>query len=88
MVRAIKRMQSWLAAHTAEELAAIVAPFFPDIALAVLEHALRRYRAAGIWSEQPAISRQGFARLADSLRSGGFISGAPRYEDCVDRSFG
>jgi NitT/TauT family transport system substrate-binding protein len=88
MVRAIKRMQSWLAAHTAEELAAIVAPFFADIAPAVLEQALRRCRAAGIWSGRPEISRQGFARLADSLRSGGFISGAPRYEDCVDLSFG
>ena len=88
MVRAASRMQAWLAAHTAEELAAIVAPFFPDVALAVLEQALRRYRDAGIWSERPEISRQGFSRLADGLRSGGFISSAPRYEECVDQSFG
>jgi NitT/TauT family transport system substrate-binding protein len=88
MVRAISRMQAWLAAHTADELAAVVAPFFPDVSPAVLEHALRRYREAGIWSARPEISRQGFTRLADSLRSGGFISAAPRHEDCVDQSFG
>jgi NitT/TauT family transport system substrate-binding protein len=86
MVRAMRRMQAWLAVHSAEELAAIVAPFFPDIAPALLGDAIRRYRAAGIWSKRPEISRQGFSRLGDSLRSGGFISGAPRYEDCVDQS--
>jgi NitT/TauT family transport system substrate-binding protein len=83
MVRAISRMQAWLAAHTAEEIAAIVAPFFPEIVPAVLELSLRRYREAGIWSARPEISRQGFSQLADSLRSGGFISGTPRYEECV-----
>jgi NitT/TauT family transport system substrate-binding protein len=85
-VRALSRTQAWLAAHTADELAAIVAPFFPDVAPAVLAHALRRYREAGIWSARPEISRQGFSRLADSLKSGGFISGTPRYEECVEQS--
>jgi NitT/TauT family transport system substrate-binding protein len=86
MVRAISRMQAWLAAHTADELAGVVASFFPGVAPAVLAHALRRYRQAGIWSVRSEISRQGFSRLADSLRSGGFISGAPRYEECVEQS--
>jgi NitT/TauT family transport system substrate-binding protein len=87
MVRAASRMQAWLAAHTGEELAGVVAAFFPDVAPAVLEDALRRYRQAGIWSARPEISREGFSRLADSLRSGGFISGVPRYEECVEQSF-
>jgi len=85
-VRAISRMQAWLAAHTADELAAIVAPFFPDVAPAVLAHSLRRYCEAGIWPEGSEISRQGFSRLADSLQSGGFISSTPRYEECVEQS--
>jgi NitT/TauT family transport system substrate-binding protein len=87
-VRAISRMQSWLATHTADELAAMVAPSFPDVAPSVLAHALRRYRQAGIWSAQTEMSRQGFSRLADSLQSGGFISGAPRYEECVEQTLG
>ena len=32
MVRAVRRMQSWLGDHGAEELADVVAPFYPDVA--------------------------------------------------------
>jgi NitT/TauT family transport system substrate-binding protein len=88
MTRAIGRMQAWLGDHSAEELAAIVAPFFLDIAKDILRSALGRYQHAGIWAGTPAISRQGFARLADSLRSGGFITRVSRYEDCADLTLG
>ena len=33
-----------------------------------------------------AETRKGFARLAESLLSGGFIARMPTYEDCVDQS--
>jgi len=83
MVRAVGRTQAWLTERGADALAGIAAPFFPGIAPDIVADCLRRYHAAGIWSATTAVSRQGFARLADSLRSGGFISGIPRYEDCV-----
>jgi NitT/TauT family transport system substrate-binding protein len=85
VVRATRRMQEWLGEHGAEELAQVVAPFYPDVAPDVLAIALRRYRDAGLWSRTSEVSRAGFARLADSLRSGGFISHVPRYEDCVEQ---
>jgi NitT/TauT family transport system substrate-binding protein len=83
MTRATRRMQVWLAEHGGDALAAVAAPFYPEVAPEVLARALRRYRDAGLWSSTTEISRQGFARLADSLRSGGFISHVARYEDCV-----
>ena len=83
MVRAMRHMQAWLGEHDAEDLAAVTAPFFPQIARDVLARSLRRYGEAGLWARAPAVSRQGFARLAESLLSGGFISAMPRYEDCV-----
>jgi NitT/TauT family transport system substrate-binding protein len=86
MTRALRHMLDWLAAHGAEELAAAAAPFYPDIPGDLLAQALARYRAAGLWARTPAVSRQGFARLADSLLSGGFIARMPTYEDCVDMS--
>jgi NitT/TauT family transport system substrate-binding protein len=86
MTRAIGHMQDWLAEHGAEALAAAAAQFYPGIPGEVLTRALERYRAAGLWARMPAVSRQGFARLADSLLSGGFISRIPVYEDCVDMS--
>jgi len=86
MVRATRRMQDWLADHDATELADVTAPFYPDVARDLLLDSLRRYRVAGIWARTTEVSRQGFARLAESLVSGGFLSGLPAYDDCVDRS--
>jgi NitT/TauT family transport system substrate-binding protein len=86
MTRAMRAMQHWLAEHGADELAAITAPFYPDIARDTLVSALARYLEAGVWSHTPEVSRQGFARLGESLVSGGFISRMPAYEDCVEQS--
>jgi NitT/TauT family transport system substrate-binding protein len=86
MVRAIRRMQSWLADHASEELAAVVAPFYPNVASDLLTSSLRRYHEAGVWARSPEVSREGFARLAASLLSGGFVSRTHAYEDCVDQS--
>jgi len=86
MVRATRRMLAWLAEHGAEELADAVAPFYRDLPRDILASSLRRYRDAGLWARTPEVSRTGFARLADSLKSGGFISHLHAYEDCVDES--
>jgi hypothetical protein len=88
MVRAVRGMKSWLGDHRAEELADVVAPFYPDVAHDLLASSLRRYRDANLWARRPEVSREGFARLSQSLRSGGFVSGAhstdpdDRYGDC------
>ena len=88
MVRATRRTLAWLAEHGAGELAEAVAPFYAGTPRDILTSALARYRDAGLWAHAPEVSRQGFARLADSLRSGGFIVRTHRYEDCVDQSLG
>jgi NitT/TauT family transport system substrate-binding protein len=86
MTRATKHMQAWLAEHSAAELADATASYFPDVPRDLLVRSLARYREAGIWSRTTEVSRPGFARLCESLRSGGYISGLPRYEDCVDQT--
>jgi NitT/TauT family transport system substrate-binding protein len=86
MTRAIRRMQNWLAEHSADELAQVTASFYPDVARDILASSLARYRDAGLWARSPEVSRRGFVRLAESLLSGGFISRMPNYEDCVDQS--
>jgi NitT/TauT family transport system substrate-binding protein len=86
MTRAIRYMQRWLAEHSAEELTEITATYFPEVGRDTLVSSLRRYREAGVWAHTPDVSRKGFARLAESLLSGGFIARMPTYEDCVDQS--
>ncbi len=86
ITRATRRTLTWVAEHSAEELADAVASFYPQVSRGILASAYRRYRDAELWSRTPDVSRQGFARLADSLKSGGFISRDHRYEDCVEQS--
>ncbi len=86
MVRAVRRMEAWLQEHRADELAAAVAPFYPSVAGDLLASALRRYHQAGLWATRPEVSREGFARLATSLLSGGFVSRMHSYDECVDQS--
>jgi NitT/TauT family transport system substrate-binding protein len=86
MIRAIARMQGWLAEHSAEELAQVISDFYPHVPHEILVSSLVRYRDGELWSRTTEVSRRGFARLAESLLSGGFISRMPQYEDCVDQS--
>ncbi len=83
MTRAIGRMQAWLANEGARELSRIVAPYYPQVPTEDLEHAYRRYQQAGLWATDTTVSRIGFDRLAQSLKSGGFIATIPAYDDCV-----
>jgi NitT/TauT family transport system substrate-binding protein len=86
MIRATRRTLDWVAAHRAEELAVAVAPFFQDVPPDLLVSSLGRYRDANLWARSPDVSRQGFDRLAESLKSGEFITHMHSYEDCVDQS--
>jgi NitT/TauT family transport system substrate-binding protein len=86
VVRATRRTLAWVAAHGAEELAQAVTSFYPDVPSDILTRSLQRYRDACLWAHTPEVSRQGFGRLAESLKSGGFISHTHSYEDCVEQS--
>jgi NitT/TauT family transport system substrate-binding protein len=86
VVRATQRTLNWVATHSADELAAAVAPFYQDVAPDLLTSSLRRYRDAGLWARSTEVSRQGFDRLAESLKSGEFIAHTQSYADCVDQS--
>ena len=86
MVRAVRRTQCWIGERSAEELTGVVAGFFPDVMPDLLASSLIRYRNADLWARHPEVSREGFARLSESLLSGGFISRMYAYEDCVDQS--
>lgn len=83
MTRATRAMQGWLVMATGTELADAVAGYYPSVDRVDLAAALTRYKAADLWASDPTVSRKGFSRLAECLRSGGFIGAIPAYEDCV-----
>jgi NitT/TauT family transport system substrate-binding protein len=87
MLGAVAQMQEWLGAHSAKELAGITAPYFADSECEILASSFERYRKGNIWARTPDVSREGFSRLGECLRSGGFLSRPPVYDDCVAQFF-
>lgn len=86
MVRAMAKMQTWVAGASGAEIADAIAPYFGDVPPSILEAACTRYKALGIWSDTPRLPRQGYDRLRDGLVSGGFVSPGAPFEMAVDNS--
>ncbi|MBX9844486.1 MAG: ABC transporter substrate-binding protein [Xanthobacteraceae bacterium] len=84
MTRATAKMLQWVYSRPAEDLAAGVTTFFPDVPKELLAHSLRRYRDAGLWSRETRMIPQGFARLGQSFVSGGSLARPPHYDECVE----
>jgi NitT/TauT family transport system substrate-binding protein len=87
MTRAMYRTQHWIATHDAADLAACVAPYFPELDSATLTRALARYKTLGLWNRTPTMAPEGFAWLQAACRSGGFIQQDVPYDRCVDMRF-
>jgi NitT/TauT family transport system substrate-binding protein len=66
IVRAVRRMQASLQEHSADELAAAVAPFFTGLAEELLVSSLRRYHDAGLWATRTEVSRKASRDLPKS----------------------
>jgi NitT/TauT family transport system substrate-binding protein len=86
VTRALAKMEQWLYANSAEDLVKAVAPFFPHVPNDILVPSLQRYRDAGLWAHNPAMSKQRFYRLGLSFMSGGLLQRSPVYEDCVEQT--
>jgi NitT/TauT family transport system substrate-binding protein len=87
MTRAMYRTQQWIATHSAAELAACVAAFFPELPSPTLTAALERYKTLRVWNRTPMLQPEGLAWLDAACRSGGYIQHSVPYEQCVDMRF-
>jgi NitT/TauT family transport system substrate-binding protein len=87
LTRAMYRTQQWIATHSAADLAACVAAFFPDLPRPTLTAALQRYKTLRLWNRTPMLRPEGLAWLDAACRSGGYIQHSVPYERCVDMRF-
>src|SRR5262245_31973448 len=87
MTRAMYRTQQWIATHSAAELAACVAAFFPDLPRSTLTAALERYQTLRVWNRTPMLQPAGWVWLDAACRSGGYIQHSVPYEPYVDMRF-
>jgi NitT/TauT family transport system substrate-binding protein len=83
-VRGLYRAQRWMAASSAQEIAAVVAPVFGDIEPAVRVAAVERYLRQSTWARDPVLTRAGYETLQEILLSAGFIKKPHPFESLVD----
>jgi NitT/TauT family transport system substrate-binding protein len=84
--RALARAQRWMAQAKPEDIAALIAPAFPDVDPELRRRAVARYQRQGTWPSHPVLSRAGYDYLQQILLDGGFIRGRHRYEDLIDET--
>lgn len=82
--RAVYRTQRWMAAAPPRDIAAAIAPAFPDVDPVTFEKAIDRYLRQATWAHDPLVRRPGYEYLQRILLDGGFIKREHRYEDLVD----
>jgi NitT/TauT family transport system substrate-binding protein len=86
LVRGLYRAQKWLHRAPIEAVAETVQPYFPAVPQSLMRAALARYRALGIWGQNPILPRGGYERLKAGLVSGGFVRTGTPFETAVDNT--
>lgn len=86
MIRAMAAALEIVNSAPPAEIAATVAPMFPDVPQPALTSALARYQSLALWSPTPHFPRAAFDQLQGAMRSAGVITGAPAFEACVDEA--
>lgn len=84
MLRGLARTLAWVAATPPEAMAATIAPYFPELAPALLAGCLGRYRAIGLWTADPAYPEEAFLRLETAMLSAGAITRRPGFAATAD----
>lgn len=84
MVRAMAGALRLMHALPAEEIAAAIAPRFPEVPPARAARALARYQGLGLWPATPVFPRAAQARLGEAMVGFGAMPFVPPFEDCVD----
>lgn len=87
MTTAMYRVQKWIAAHEASDLAALVAPYLTEVPLQVLTACCEEYMQSGVWSRSPLVQRAGLEWKREAMLSSGAIGARLDYEAYVDTRF-
>ena len=87
--RAVKRGLDWVQSHTDQEVAAAIAPQFPDTDLEVLTAVTARHRAIDAWNWELTMEQAALERLETIMTEAGELdrNGWVDYETLVDNTF-
>jgi NitT/TauT family transport system substrate-binding protein len=82
-MRAYRKSRAWLLATPAAEVAKVEAPYFKDIAPAVLAATIATYQKLGNWTPHVEITKPAFEAVLDIFTHTGIITKRHAYADVV-----
>jgi NitT/TauT family transport system substrate-binding protein len=86
MIRAMAEVLEFIRAAPAGEIAARIAPRFPDVPAAHRTRAVGRYQALGLWDAGPRFPQEAFETLGRAMLASGAITRIPAFAACVDNA--
>jgi NitT/TauT family transport system substrate-binding protein len=86
---AVARGQEWIRQHSAAEVAAAIAPQFPDTNVKVLESVVQRYIDIDAWNETPVMKQASLEKLETVMETAGVLKHSQwvDFSKLVDNSF-
>lgn len=84
---AIQEGLNYVNTHSSDEIAAIIAPQFPETDVKTIAIIVDRYKAQDTWKNDTIFSKESFDLLCDILQSSGQLNGNAPYEDLVTTEF-
>lgn len=80
---AIQKGLNYVNSHTADEIAKVIAPQFPETDLKTIAIIVDRYKEQDTWKNDTIFSKDSFELLCDILESAGQLDGNVPYEDII-----
>lgn len=84
---AIARGQEWVQLNSPEEIASVIAPFFPDAEMELLASAIERYQYIDAYARTPIIGDEAFYRLQEIMINAGELVETVSFESLVNNEF-
>lgn len=82
-IRAIEKGMDYVATHTPEEIAKVIAPQFKDTDVATIAIIVERYKNQDTWKTDTTFEKEAFELLVDILMDAGELDKKVPYEDLV-----
>lgn len=86
-VNALQKGMDYVLSHSPEEIAAVIAPQFPETDLDTITTIVNRYAEQDTWKNNLIFEESSFNLLQDILESAGELSERAPYEDLVTTAF-
>ena len=86
-INAVYKGQQYVATHSAQEIAKIIAPQFKEISEAELVTVIQRYKDNDTWCTEPLLKEESLNHLMDVMEMAGELEKRPPYSELVTTVF-